>query len=111
VKDMLLLFDERTASDLTPEEGDAWLAFRDGARKEATEIARQALEPATTATVVNVRDGKRLTTDGPFADIKEQLGGFFVFDCDNFNTALDIAARVPIALTGHVEVRAVHEVD
>ena len=111
MKYMLLLFDERTASDLTPAEGAAWLAFREGAGKDAIEIAGQALEPALTATVVTVRDGKRLTTDGPFVETKEQLGGFFVFDCDSFDAALDIAARAPAALTGHVEVRAVHEVD
>jgi hypothetical protein len=110
MKYMFLLFDEKTAPDLTPEEGAAMYTFFDDAMKSETMIAHQALEPAATATVVSVRDGKRITTDGPFVETKEQLGGFFVFDCENLEAALALAARIPRAATGYVEVRAVHEV-
>jgi len=110
MKYVLLFFNEKTARDLTPAEHDSWVAFQDQARRDVTEVAAQALEPAATATVVTVRDGKRLTMDGPFVETKEQLGGFFLIDCENLEAALALAARVPIARTGHVEVRAVYEV-
>jgi hypothetical protein len=110
MKYMFLIFDEKTAGDLSPEEGAAMHAFHDNASKSETLLAHQALEPAATATVVSVRDGNRITTDGPFVETKEQLGGFYVFDCDSLEAALELALKIPRAATGHVEVRAVHEV-
>lgn len=111
MKYMLMLYDEKTAGELTPQEGAAWFAFREKAGKAATWVASQALQPVSNATVVSVRDGRRLTTDGPFIETKEQLGGYFVFDCDNLDVALDLAAMTPAARTGHVEVRPVFEVE
>jgi hypothetical protein len=110
MKYMLLIFDEKTAIDLTPEEGAAMYAFYDDASETENLVSHQALEPARTASVVSVRDGKRIVTDGPFVETKEQLGGFFVFDCESLEAALAIAAKIPRAASGHVEVRAVHEV-
>ncbi len=63
--------------------------------------------PSSTATVVTVRDGKTITTDGPFSDTKEQLGGYYIFDCENLDVAIKLAAMIPWAPTGHVEVRPV----
>ena len=63
------------------------------------------LAPTTTATTVRVRDGEALTTDGPFAETKEQLGGYYIVDCDDLDEALAIAARIPGALHGSIEVR------
>jgi hypothetical protein len=68
------------------------------------------LQPSTTATTVRVEDGKTLTTDGPFADTKEVLGGFYLFEADGIDEALDVAARVPAArMGGSVEVRPIVE--
>ena len=65
------------------------------------------LQPVSTATTVRVRDGKTLTTDGPFAETREQLGGYYLVDAKDLDTALGLAARIPGAKTGSVEVRPV----
>jgi hypothetical protein len=68
------------------------------------------LEPPETATTVRVQDGRTLTTDGPFVAVKEALGGYFVFEADDLDAAIEVAARVPAArLGGAVEVRPVTE--
>ena len=67
------------------------------------------LHPSSTATSVRVRDGKRLVTDGPFAETREQLGGYMLIDVANLDEAIAIAARVPLARSGAVEVRPVRE--
>jgi hypothetical protein len=68
------------------------------------------LQPVETATTVRVQDGKTLTTDGPFADTKEVFGGYYVFDAQNLDEAIELAARIPAArLGGSVEVRALVE--
>ena len=69
--------------------------------------AGDALQPTTTATTVRVRDGKTLTTDGPFAETREQLGGYYLVEAKDLDTALAIAARIPGATTGSIEVRPV----
>lgn len=63
------------------------------------------LQPPSTATTVRVRDGKRVLTDGPFAEIREQLGGYYVLQCDDLDTVVDWAAQIPSAKYGSVEVR------
>lgn len=68
-------------------------------------LAGNELKPTTTATTVRVRDGKRVVTDGPFAETKEQLGGYFLIDANDLDEAIAIAARVPSARTASVEVR------
>ena len=68
------------------------------------------LQPTTTATTVRVEDGRTLTTDGPFAETKEALGGYYLLDVDDLDAALDIAARIPAArMGGSIEVRPVVE--
>ena len=67
------------------------------------------LQPTATATTVRVREGKTLTTDGPFAETKEQLGGYFLIEAKDLDDALAVAARVPGARTGSVEVRPIFE--
>jgi hypothetical protein len=69
--------------------------------------AGDGLQPTTTATTVWVREGKTLTTDGPFAETREQLGGYYLIDAKDLDTALAIAARIPGAKTGSIEVRPV----
>ena len=89
--------------------------------EESTEVAHQLksagqyvaaapLQPTATATSVRVRDGKRVVTDGPFAETREQLGGDFMVDARNLDEAIDIAGRIPGARLGTVEVRPVIEI-
>ena len=69
--------------------------------------AGDRLQPTSTATTVRVRDGKTLTTDGPFAETREQLGGYYLVEAKDLDTALGIAARIPGAKAGSIEVRPV----
>jgi hypothetical protein len=69
--------------------------------------AGDGLQPTTTATTVRVRDGKMLTTDGPFAETREQLGGYYLVEAKDLDTALGIAARIPCAKSGSIEVRPI----
>jgi hypothetical protein len=69
--------------------------------------AGDGLQPTTTATTVRVRDGKVLTTDGPFAETREQLGGYYLVDAKDLDTAIEIASRIPNAKNGSIEVRPV----
>jgi len=75
--------------------------------KDGVHVAGEALQPVATATTVRVRGGKTDTTDGPFAETKEQLGGFYVLDCKDLDQALHYAAKIPSAKHGSVEVRPV----
>ncbi|MGH7516760.1 MAG: YciI family protein [Gemmatimonadales bacterium] len=74
-------------------------------------LATAPLHPTATATSVRVRDGKRLVTDGPFAETREQLGGFFLVDARDLDEALRIAERIPAARLGTVEIRPVVEIE
>ena len=119
MKYMFLLFNEDQGPDLSPEamaQADPavmqaamapWIKFGEDAEKLAHQVSSEALHPSSTATVVSVRDGKTITTDGPFSDTKEQLGGYYVFDCDNLDVAIKLAEMIPWAPTGHIEVRPV----
>lgn len=69
--------------------------------------AGDGLQPSTTATTVRVRDGKTLTTDGPFAETREQLGGYYLVEAKDLDTAIALAARIPGARDGSIEVRPV----
>jgi len=71
----------------------------------------EALQGTATATTVRVRDGETLTTDGPFAETKEQLGGFYLVDCKDLDEAIELAARIPDVRRGSIEVRPVMEID
>jgi hypothetical protein len=112
MKYMLLIYlDEQALSE----------SERQDCYQESTEVARDLagtrqyvscapLYPTAMATSVRVRDGKRLLTDGPFAETREQLGGYFLIEAKDLDEALSIAARIPGARTGTVEVRPVIEV-
>ncbi|MBR1166221.1 MULTISPECIES: YciI family protein [Bradyrhizobium] len=69
--------------------------------------AGDRLQPTTTATTVRVREGKTLTTDGPFAETREQLGGYYLIEAKDLNAAIEIAARIPSARIGSIEVRPI----
>jgi hypothetical protein len=74
-------------------------------------LATAPLQPTSTATVVKVRDGKRLVTDGPFAEMREQLGGYFMVEASDLDGAIAIAGRIPGARVGAVEIRPVIEIE
>jgi hypothetical protein len=71
----------------------------------------EALQPTATATTVRVRDGETLSTDGPFAETKEQLGGFYVVEAKDLDEAIELAARIPDVRNGSIEVRPIMEID
>ncbi|MCO7227495.1 YciI family protein [Pleionea sp. CnH1-48] len=70
-------------------------------------IAGEALNPVSTASTLRIRDGKTEVTDGPFAETKEVLGGLYILECENLDEALEIAAKIPVAGWGSIEVRPV----
>ncbi len=87
----------------------AYYSFTDAVVKAGIDRGSDALMPTTMATTVRVRDGKTVTTDGPFAETKEQLGGFYIVECANLDEAIEWAAKIPGAAHGSVEVRPVME--
>lgn len=70
----------------------------------------EALEPGATATTVRVRNGRTLTTDGPFAETKEELGGYYLLDCPDLDVAIEMAAKIPEVERGSIEIRPIWEV-
>ena len=111
---VLLIHDEeKTLLNLPPEQTQKLMADYMALTAEMSESGvRQAssrLRPVTTATTVRVRDGKTLTVDGPFAETKEQLGGFYLIDVKDLDEAIRWAAKIPSAKIGCVEVRPIWE--
>ena len=88
---------------------DESMAYCDKLQKASRLLAASPLHPVETATTVRVRDGKTSTTDGPFAETKEQLGGFLMIDVPDLNDAIRVAAQFPAARFGSVEVRPMKE--
>jgi hypothetical protein len=85
------------------------MACGNGFREKGLLVAAEALQPVETATTVRVRNGKTYITDGPFAETKEQLAGFYLVDARDLNEAIQIASKIPPAREGSVEVRPVRE--
>jgi hypothetical protein len=84
-----------------------YLAFADEIKKSGRLLGSHGLQPTQMATTVRVRNGKVGTTDGPFAETKEQLGGYFLIEAGDLNEAIQIAAKIPSARFGSIEVRPV----
>jgi hypothetical protein len=89
----------------------AYEAFGREVKEAGAHLGGEGLEPTSAATTVRVRDGERVLSDGPFAETKEQLGGFYLLECDSLDEAIDWAAKIPGAATGSVEVRPVMNYD
>lgn len=87
------------------------LACGDGLRSSGVLIAAEPLHPVETATTVRVRNGKLSVTDGPFAETKEQLSGFYLIEAADLNEAIQVAAKIPPAREGSIEVRPVRELN
>ena len=97
--------DAATMQKVTAEYG----AFTQAIVQSGNFKAGDRLQPTSTATTVRVRDGKMLATDGPFAETREQLGGYFLIDAPNLDEAIGVARRIPAAQVGTVEIRPVME--
>ena len=106
---MLLIYTEEPQGEVDPAEDaevmDAYNAFTESIRQSGAMITGEALYPTPSATSVRVRDGKTVTTDGPFAETKEALGGFYVIEAADLDEAIAIAAACPGARYGTVELR------
>ena len=84
-----------------------YMEYTKGIRKSGNYIGGEALEPIATATTVRVKDGKTLTTDGPFAETREQLGGYYLVEAKDLDEAIALAAGIPASRTGSIEVRPI----
>lgn len=107
----LIYEDEKLWEKLPKEESDAIMGeyntFTEDIGKSGHLVGGEALQPTATATTVRVRNGKVSTTDGPFAETKEQLGGYYLIEAKDLNDAIQVAARIPSVRTGSVEVRPI----
>jgi hypothetical protein len=116
MKYLCLIYEDETVWQKMPEaELDKLYAeyseFKGGIKKSGHLVGCNPLEPSRTATTVRVRNGKVSTTDGPFAETKEQLGGYFLIEARDLNDAIQVASRIPGARLGSIEVRPIREFD
>lgn len=113
---LLLIYEDEKALEERDEHARGeimaeYYAFTGSVREAGQYVAADALQPTTTATSVRVRDGKTLTTDGPFAETKEQLGGFYLIEASDLDEAISTASRIPSARFGTIEVRPIWTIE
>ena len=110
---LLIAADESEMLGATPAQGEAMTAeyaeFGKAMAERGVLQGGERLRPTSDATTVRVRDGEVLTTDGPFAETKEQIGGFYVVDCKDLDEAIEVASKIPGARNGSIEVRPIWE--
>jgi hypothetical protein len=110
---LLLIYTAEPTQTPSPQlmqaETAAYAAFTADIRERGLMQAGEALEPTSTATTVRVQDGRTVTTDGPYAETKEALGGFYLVDARDLDEAIELAARIPAAKHGAIEVRPIWE--
>lgn len=108
---LLLRGDEGQWADTPPEELAAqmtqWEVYTDELTKAGAFVSGEGLQPSPTSTTLRVEDGERILTDGPFAETKEQIGGFYVIDCKDLDEAIEWAAKTPTAQRGSIEIRPI----
>ncbi len=112
MKYLLLIYENEAAFADIPEAEQGkifgeYMDYTKGIAKSGNYISGEALEPVATATTVRVKNGKTLTTDGPFAETKEQLGGFYLVEAKDLDEAIKCAVGIPASRTGSIEVRPV----
>jgi hypothetical protein len=112
MKYLCLIYDEeKKLSGMSRSESDTFMgeygSFTQDIQRSGHYVAGEALQPIHTATTLRVRNGKLSTTDGPFAETKEQLGGFYLIDAKDLNDAIQVASKIPSARIGSVEVRPI----
>jgi hypothetical protein len=107
----LIYSDEKTFATMPPKEAEAimgeYFQFTESIKQSGHYLGGEALQDVATATTVRVRNGKTTTTDGPFAETKEQLGGFYFIEAKDLNDAIQVAARIPSVRYGSIEVRPI----
>jgi hypothetical protein len=107
----LIYDDEKKMAGMTKSEGDAFMgeygAYTQSIKGSGHYLGGEALQPVHTATTIRNRNGKVSTTDGPFAETKEQLGGFYLVEAKDLNEAIQVASRIPSVKTGSIEVRPI----
>jgi hypothetical protein len=112
---LMITYDEVAEQNKSPDEGkatmDAYFAYTNELMQSGKMVGGEALDPTTAATTVRVKNGEVVTTDGPFAETKEQIGGYYVIDVDNLDDAIKWAAKIPHASKGSIEVRPVMNVN
>jgi hypothetical protein len=112
---MLLIYSEEPTTEPSPDEIDAvmaeWWAYDSAIKESGVYIAGDALQPSQTATTVRLKGDERVVTDGPFAETREVLGGYYLIDVPDLDAALDWAAKCPGAKYGSMEVRPIQEFD
>ena len=112
MKYLCLIYDEEKKMQTMPKsEGDAFMgeyfAFTEGIKTSGHYLGGNALQPVRTATTVRVRNGKVSTTDGPFAETQEQLGGYYLIEAKDLNDAIQVASKIPSSRIGSIEVRPI----
>jgi hypothetical protein len=111
----LIYDDEKKVNGMSKSDADAFMgeyfSFTEDIRKSGHYIGGEALQPVSSATTVRMRNGKVSTTDGPFAETKEQLGGYYLINARDLNDAIQVASKIPSARLGSIEVRPVVEFD
>jgi hypothetical protein len=107
--------DEKSLASATPEEIapviEAYNSFTQEVRDKGIFLSGEGLQPTSAATTVRVRNGETLTTDGPFAETKEQMNGYYLLECNDLDEAIEWAGKIPGAAPGSVEVRPVLDYD
>ena len=116
MKYLCLIYDEeKTLAAMPKQESDAFMGeyftFTEDIKKSGHYVAAERLQRTPTAVTVRSRNGKISTTDGPFAETKEQLGGFYLIDARDLNEAIQVASKIPGTRTGSVEVRPIWELN
>lgn len=110
---LMICTDQNTIGALSPEKGSAMLAeyaaFAEEMGRRGVLLGGERLRPTTDATTVRVRDGEVLAADGPFAETKEQVGGYYLVDCKDLDEAIEVASKIPGARHGTIEVRPIWE--
>jgi hypothetical protein len=110
---VLIYGDEQAGLAMSEAESQAemaeYYAFTNMVRERGVYEGGEALHPISAATTVRVRDGKTLTTDGPFAETKEQLGGYYILNCQNLDEAIEMATHIPGVRRGSIEIRPIYE--
>ena len=109
MKYMLLIYDNENARTDADESMEPWIAYTQAAQEAGVYEAGAGLLPTQTATTVREREGEQMITDGPFAETKEQLGGFYILNCADLDEAIAWAGKIPLVDRGSVEVRPVLE--
>jgi hypothetical protein len=112
MKYLLLIYESEKAWNAMPEAEkgkifEEYMTYTKGIRKSGNYIGGEALEPIATATTVRVKNGKTVTTDGPFAETREQLGGFYLVEAKDLDEAIKLAAGIPASRNGSIEVRPI----